>query len=161
MGMNTRSITLFVVLFAAIVVGMFVFAYLKRQEMQSTMPVNDVTSETQTDAPLVSRVDAKHYFDGTTHTFVGVVEMPTPCDLLNAEAVVQESYPETIVINFTVVNNADTCVQVVTPQRFMVAAAASSEANVKATWGGVPIELNVVPAAPGERPEDFELFIKG
>lgn len=158
--MEKRSIILFVVLFFVIVAGMFVFAYLKRQEM-ANVPVSPQPMAEEPTAPLVTRVDAKHYFDGARHTFAGVVEMPTPCDLLSADALVEESMPETIVINFTVLNNADTCVQMVTPQRFMVSANASAQAKVRATWEGVPIELNLIPAAPGERPEDFELFIKG
>lgn len=159
--MEKRSIILFVVLFAAIVAGMFVFAYLKRQESASLPPVQTATSTATTTIPYITRVDAKHYFENGEYTFVGVVEMPTPCDLLTVESKVEESMPETIVLNFSVINNADVCAQVITPQRFMVKASASPEARVRAQWAGVPIELNLIPASPGEKPEDFELFIKG
>lgn len=158
--MQKRSIILFVVLFVAIVAGMFIFAYLKRQEMAVPTIPTVVTPATST-LPQVGRVDVKHYFSNGEHAFAGVVEMPTPCDLLNAEATVQKSLPEAIVINFTVTNNAETCAQMITPQRFMVKVGASPTATVRATWKGVPIDINVIPAAPGERPEDFEVFSKG
>ena len=74
---------------------------------------------------------------------------------------VAESYPEQITINFTVLNNADTCAQVMTEQRFMVEVTASEEATFSATLEGRPVELNLVPAAEGETPEDFELYYKG
>lgn len=159
--MNQRSIVLFVVLFLVIVTGMFTFAYLKRSEQVVPPPPQPVVDAASTTVPYVSRVDAKHYFIDGVHTFVGIVDMPTPCHLLEAQAEVAESLPEQISIAFRVINNADTCAQVVTPQRFKVSAAASSGATVRATWDGVPIELNLIPAQPGETPEDFELFIKG
>lgn len=159
--MEKRSIILFVVLFLAITIGMFVFAYLKRQESLNQPSGVAATSTATSTAPLVTRVDAKHYFSNGKHTFVGVVEMPTPCDLLTVTSRVEESMPETIVLDFSVINNADTCAQVVTPQRFMVEAQASSEAKVRAEWARIPIELNLIPAGPDEKPEDFELFIKG
>lgn len=161
-SMPKRTIILFVVLFAAIVAGMFAFAYLKRTELAvPPTPSTQVDQASATGTPYVTRVDAKHYFIDGTHTFAGVIDMPTPCHLLEAAVVVRESYPEQVGINFSVINNADVCAQVITPQRFLVSAAASKEAEIVATWEGIPIELNLIPAAPGERPEDFELFIKG
>ena len=54
------------------------------------------------------------------------------------------------------------CAQVMTTQRFMTQPiTASAEATVTATFMGRQIELNLIPAAEGETPEEFELFIKG
>lgn len=152
---------LIVTLFALIVAGMFVFAYLKRQEVVAPAPT--VTVEEPVSVPYadITRIDAKHYFIEGLHTFVGEVPFPTPCDLLEADSTVMESYPEQIRLDFTVINNAEACAQVVTAQRFVVTARASEAATVTATFMGRPVELNLIPAAPGERPEDFELFIKG
>lgn len=158
--MDKRTIILIVTLFALIVAGMFVFAYLKRQEVATPAPVV-VTEQPAIPYADITRIDAKHYFIDGVHTFVGEVPFPTPCDLLEANSTVMESYPEQIRLDFTVINNAETCAQVVTAQRFMVTATASEGATVTATFMGRPVELNLIPAAPGERPEDFELFIKG
>lgn len=87
--------------------------------------------------------------------------MPTPCDLLESSARVAESFPEQIMINFSVINNADFCAQVVTAQRFKVSATASPEATFSAQFMGRPVELNLIPAGAGETPDAFELFIKG
>ncbi len=160
--MSQRSIILFVVLFLLVVTGMFTFAYLKRSEqVPSTETPTATVDAASTTVPYVTRVDAKHYIIGDTHTFAGIIDMPTPCHLLEATARVLESMPEQINIDFTVINNAEACVQVITPQRFKVEAGASKEAVITATWEGVPIELNLIPAGPGESPDDFELFLKG
>lgn len=159
--MNQRSIILFVILFFGLVAGMFTFAYLKRSEQVQVVTVSDEPDVATITRPYVSRVDAKHYVIDGVHTLVGTIDMPTPCDLLESTATVAESFPEQIRINFSVINNAEMCAQVITPQRFKVSASASNAATLTATWEGIPIELNLIPAAPGESPDDFELFIKG
>lgn len=159
--MSQKSIVLVVVLFVLIVAGMFIYANLKQGELTTEPPNNEMLDEPVVPYPDITRVDAKHYFIDGVHTLVGEMNFPTPCDLLEAGAAVMESYPEQVVINFTVVNNAETCAQVVTKQRFKVTAQASAEATFTAKFMGRDIELNLIPAAEGEMPEEFELFIKG
>lgn len=162
--MDKRSIVLVVVFFALVVAGMFIFAYLKRSEIKEPAIVAPVTNGEGDETvlyPNITRIDAKHYYIDGVHTFVGQIEMPTPCDLVTAESSVAESYPEQITLNFNVINNAESCVQVITGQRFMVSASASKEATVKAKFMGRDVELNLIPAAPGETPDEFEVYIKG
>ncbi len=157
--MSQRAIILTVVLFGLVVAGMFAFTYYKKQGMEQAVPpevVEDVVLY-----PQVTRITAKQFYIDGEHTLVGEVELPTPCDLLSADARVMESFPEQVVIDFTVLNTAESCAQVVTSQRFKVNATASDQATFTATFMGRPVELNLVPAEPGETPDDFELFIKG
>jgi hypothetical protein len=160
--MDKKTIILIVMLFGLIVVGMFAYAFIKKSELAAevTMPVPQSEPEVVS-YPMVDRIDAKHYFDGVTHTFVGEIDLPTPCDLLTTKSIVRESSPEQIELDFKVINNADLCIQQITTQRFSVTATASKEAEVSAVFMGRVIPLNLIPAAPGEKPEDFELFIKG
>lgn len=159
--MDKKTITLILIFFAVLVAGMFTFAYLKKTEIEVEAPT-EVTEPIVEDAyASITRIDGKHYFIDGVHTVVGEVPMPTPCDLLEVDALVAESYPEQITLAFSVINNSDTCIEETTPQRYMVSATASGEAGFKATFMGRPVELNLIPAAPGETPEEFELFIKG
>lgn len=127
-------------------------------ENSDTATTTDTANDTY---PGIERITAKHFFDGTTHTLVGEVPMPTPCDLLEIDSRVQESFPEQVILQFTVINEADMCAQVITPQRFMIEVAASEEATFSAEFQGRPVELNLLEPAPGETPADFELYIKG
>lgn len=160
--MSQKSIILIVVLFILLIIGMFTFTHLKRLEI-----MNDVATTTpQTtveEIPYanINQIDAKHYFINGKHTLVGEIEMPTPCDLVEASALVAESYPEQVTVDFKVINNADACVDVITPYRFRVDFTASKEAKIKGQFMGREIILNLIPARPDEKPEDFELFIKG
>lgn len=159
--MSQRSIILIVSLFVLIVIGMFMYASIKKAELEETTVVPPTISVDEVPYPEITRVDAKHYLIDGVHTLVGEITFPTPCDLLQAEARVMESFPEQVVVDFSVINNAEMCAQMMTDQRFQVSFSASSEAVIKATFMGRDIEFNLIPAAQGERPEDFELFIKG
>ncbi len=162
--MHTNAIIGAVVIFAIIIVGMFMYAFLKKEEIQQNVtevPTEDTNITDEVPYASVTRIDARHYYIDGVHTFVGDVEFPTPCDLLEAESVVSESNPEKINLIFSVLNNSDVCVQKITQQRFKVSAPASKEATITATFMGRPIELNLIPAQEGETPEEFELFIKG
>ena len=146
---------------ALIVVGMFGFAYLKKTEISEAPTAQPEPIPVDGPYASITRIDAKHFFILPTHTVAGEILMPTPCDLLNWSTRVQESMPETIYIDFDIVNHAESCEQTPTTQRFMVSFDASENAVIKATLEGRAVELNLIPAAEGETPEDFELFIKG
>ena len=161
--MSRTTITILSSLLVLVILGMFAVSYFGTSTIDEV--VNDAdadlqTEPTDTDSKL-STINAKHFFVDGVHTFVGEIDMPTPCDLLDHEVEVRESFPEQVHINFTVVNSAEMCAQVITPQRFMVAVDASEDATFSATLQGEPVTINLIPAGPDETPEDFELFIKG
>lgn len=160
--MEHKHIAASVAVLALVVVGMFTFAYLKRAEIRDAeAPAPMPTVESDSPYAGITRIDAKHFFDGKTHTIVGEIPMPTPCDLLNWSTRIQESMPETVIVDFDVVNESEMCTQVVTPQRFKVSFDASEGAVIKAMLEGRAIEVNPIPALQGESPDDFEIFIKG
>lgn len=158
--MSNRTIVLFVVMFALIVVGMFLFTYLHTQTPSEVIPAPEPTATTS-NTYGITRIEGKHFFIDGVHTIVGELALPTPCDLLATEAMIAESYPEQVTFAFSVVNTTEVCAQVITNQRFKIEAQASKDAYLKATFMGTPVELNLVEAGPGETPESFELFIKG
>lgn len=160
--MNQRTIILTIILFVLIVAGMFTFAFLKKGEIVSDQTIDQEIQPTEdVKYASITRIEGKHYYIDGVHTVVGEIPMPTPCDLLEVEAFVAESYPEQITLDFSVINNAEFCAQQITSQRFKVSATASDEASFSARFAGKDIELNLIPAAAGEVPDDFELFIKG
>ena len=158
--MDRRTIVLIIVVFVLIIVGMFVFTSLMKEEVMVNIAPEENAIETAP-YPNINRIDAKQYIINGLHTFVGEIEMPTPCDLVDVNSQVRESFPEQIQLDFTVINNSEGCLDSITSQRFLVEARASESASASATFMGRPIELNLFPAAKGELPENFELFIKG
>lgn len=159
--MNQKTIIAIIVIFTLLIAGMFVFAYLKKTEI--TQEDGSMQDQAQEDVKYASitRIEAKHFYIDGVHTVAGEIPMPTPCDLLDAQTVVAESYPEQITLDFSVINNAEFCAQQITPQRFKVSVEASEEASFNARFMGRDVELNLIPALDGETPDTFELFIKG
>ena len=150
------------VILILLVAGMFGFAYIKKKELNTTPTPRETKNEPDLRYNGITQIDAKHFFIDGVHTIAGEILMPTPCDLLNwNDPMIAESFPEQVRIDFTVVNTADTCAQVVTPQRFKVSFTASDKAMITATLQGRALPLNLIPAAPNETPDSFELFIKG
>jgi len=159
--MKQHGIIIAIVIFALIIIGMFTFAFLKRSELnQVPVPKND-TTVVPSPYDTITRIDAKHFYIDGVHTLVGEVLLPTTCDLLNWESVVRESMPEGVTVEFTVINNAETCGAATLPQRFLVTFSASEDASIDATLNGRRVELNLIPAAPGETPDNVELYLKG
>ena len=150
------------VILILVIAGMFAFAYIKKQELEKIEPLpQQQNTQPQTAYDSVTRIDAKHFFINGTHTLVGEISLPTPCDLLNWTSRVAESQPEQVTIEFSVVNNAESCAAVITQQRFKLSFDASKDATMKALFMDREVELNLIPGGPGETPDDFELFIKG
>lgn len=159
--MNKRNIIIVITLFVLLVAGMFGYAYWKNASLNEQPMVQEPTTNEPGPYDYIEHVDAKHFFIDGTHTVVGEIPMPTPCDLLDWDTRVAESFPEQVTIAFDVINNADVCAQVITPARFSVSFDASENASIQATLEGRPVRLNLIPAAEGETPDDFELYIKG
>ena len=159
--MSNRTIVLFVVIFALIIVGMFLFTYLYQKNTEPVPLPTDTQATTTQNNYGITRIAAKYFYINGVHTIVGELAMPTPCDLLTTDATVAESFPEQVTFAFDVVNTTEVCAQVITNQRFKIDASASDQATLRATFMGEPVELNLVEAEAGETPEEFELFIKG
>ena len=113
----------------------------------------------QNDEPIMD-ITAKHQFKDGKHIIAGEVNLPTPCYILDTEAVVAESYPEQVTLKFIATTQAEMCAQVITVDRFKVEFNASKDAVIKATWNGKPAKLNLIPAGTDEDLNNFEIFIK-
>lgn len=162
--MEKRTIILIIALFVLVIIGMFSYAYIKNQELdEQQAELSEEAPTENADGPYadITRVTMKHFYENGTHTFVGEIPMPTPCDLLEAEATQVAADPAVVRIDFNVINNADTCAQVITPMRFLATVDAPEDAEVQASFMGRALEVNLLDPAPGETPDDFELFIKG
>lgn len=158
--MSKKSIYLFVTLFVLIVIGMFTFTAMQKKNIDTINSTPTATSTTPLETYGISRIDGKHYFINGVHTVVGEVAFPTPCDLLTTNSEVAAGTPNTVKLNFNVINNSSDCAKIVTNQRFSIAATSTKDSNFEGYFMGSRIELNLTEALPGEKPEEFEVFIK-
>lgn len=154
------KISIALVVISILLVGGFFYYFapdsMRFWEGQTAAPITANQNE-----PKHDPINAKHQYKNGTHVVAGTVNMPTACYVLNTNAVIAESYPEQITINFVATTSGDVCAQVITGERFKVDFKAAGDASIKATWNGQPVDLNLIPASSDEDLNDFELYIKG
>lgn len=155
---KTITIVSLLIMVAAIVFGVTVYySYFSDSEVV-------VTPEEEEEFGFVPDVvDVRHQFKDGAHIFVGEVAMPTPCDLLETDSIVQVREPKSdlLTLQFNVINEAEACAQVITPARFKLTAGAGEDAEVVATWNGKAVRLNLIEVGPEEDIDSFEVYIKG
>lgn len=157
--MNQRALMIAGSIFLLIIAAMFAYSYVKKSELETPPPLF-VEAPTETEGEVL--VNAVHFWKDGTHTIVGEVVMPTPCHLIESDVTVAESMPEQVTIALSVINNADTCAQILTPQQFRVDFDASKDASISLTIDGKPAKLNLRDAAEGDSPENIgEFYFKG
>lgn len=158
--MNQRALIISGVIFLILIGGMFGYAAMKRAQLDTPEVIVPETPVVEDTSQI--RVNAVHFFKDGKHTVVGDLMVPTPCDLIEADASVAESMPEQVTIALTTINNDDTCAQVMTLQRFRVDFSASEQASIRATLDGKEVTLNLRDAEPGAEPDKLEdLYFKG
>lgn len=159
--MKQQAIIIIVALFIVIVAGMFGFAYVSKHSKGTPTVTEQPATSTNQYAP-VTMITAKHFFQDGVHIFAGEIPMPTPCDLLQAtSSVASAAAPQQVSLDFTVINNSQTCEQKVTNQRFKLSVPGNASTTFVGTFMGKPIQLNFLPAAAGETPDNFQLYQKG
>lgn len=159
--MDKKSILIASSILILVVIGMFTFAYLKNNELEIDKKPTQKDIPVEVSYPYITRIDAKHFFENGMHTVAGNITFPTPCDLLKTSTIIKESFPEQVTVEFNVLNNSETCIQVVTDQRFKASFNADINATIDALFMNRKIDLNLIEAGVDESPDDFELFIKG
>lgn len=106
-------------------------------------------------------ITAKHQFKDGTHIIAGEFDLPTPCHLLITRAVMRESIPEQVVVEFKVTTqNERLCAQVVTPTRFKIVFDAAERVIITATINDDGAALNLLQAGVDEDLNDFDVRIK-
>ena len=134
----------FVAIFVVIVlvtVGMFVFS------SKSTQDDLLMDSGNISDNPYFQTLDSipvRRSFANGMHTMQGHVILPNPCYDFTHEVVNAESFPEQVIIDFTVIPRAEVCVQVLDEREFTVTFQASEQALITARINGEAITLSNV-----------------
>lgn len=126
-----QIITLVSVILLILALGLFAIFLLSPQEKA------DVPMKITTTIPVL------HQFKNGTHTYVGTLDVPTPCHAVFGEALVKESYPEQVDIRIETKESGNICAQVIATKKFKVSFVASTGAVVRAYVNGTPVLFKV------------------
>ncbi len=159
--MNNRTGIAILVIVLVIILGFTLYWQFGRSQKASVIESQPQTT-TQNVPQDTQLITALHQYKNGKHIVAGQVDLPTPCHILSKNVSMTDTTPKQVTIAFTSTSNdADVCAQVITPARFKVEFMAPEDAVISATWNGVPVRLNLVPAGPDQNLENFEIYIKG
>ncbi|MEO8637632.1 MAG: hypothetical protein ABI430_01890 [Candidatus Taylorbacteria bacterium] len=157
---NNKKIVAIVlaVLAVALIAGGFYYSYRANHKTEVFNPALESTRGEETTAQTI---DVKHQFKNGIHTFAGEISLPTPCDLVEAEAQKNATEANKISLVFTSTNTTEVCKQIVSARRWKTSITMSKDATVSGTLNGSPLILNIFEVPEGENLDTFEIDIKG
>jgi len=89
--------------------------------------------------PNMEIVDGTHKFENGSHTFSGIINLPTPCHQISYDATITESYPQQIMLDFSITNLSEFCAQVITAVPFEITVLADENASLAVRANNEPV----------------------
>jgi uncharacterized protein YneF (UPF0154 family) len=149
-----KIIITFVTLLIVLIAGLFI-----AEKFFNKTIIEEVSAPINTE-PLPI-IDIKEQYKDSTYTFVGTIDVPTPCHSLTTSVnPISEGLYE-IVITTVSPQEDIMCAQVITPKQYSVSFEAPADIEVIATIDGVLHELSRFVIPEGADISTFELYIKG
>jgi len=103
-------------------------------------------------------LNTKYQFKDSKHTFVGSIELPTPCHTISSQ-IVKEG--EQIILDIQTKTDAEMCAQVVTSKEFRITFDGNAEDQIIARLDGELVNLNITEVDPSKNIDDVKIFYKG
>lgn len=136
-----------------IATGLFVYTMVSAPAEPSPEPVPTAQPDT-TDRIITAR----HQYRDGIHTLQGAAEVPTPCHQLDTQAYLLEE-GAIAEVRFSTYLVDEVCPQSISAP-FTVSFTARASTTIRATWGGAPVRLNLIPV-PANETLTGEVYIKG
>lgn len=152
--MNMKKIIITLVVLSA-----FLFVFLFVSEKMFNKTIVDTNNPSQD--IVLPIMDIKEQYKGSTYTFAGTIDLPTPCHQLDTK--VNQISDAVFEIEMNIVAPAQDimCAQVIAPTPYNVSFEGPSDILIYAKLDGEIYELSRFVIPEGEDINTFELFIKG
>ena len=139
-------------LFLIIILGVFLVFALRwvGNTDDSQAPLNN----NELPATIPEKITAAHTFAEGMHKIKGSLSLPNPCWQMTINAVIAESFPEQVTLDFTLTppDKDIACIQVIDDRSFEATFPASEQASISARINdnAIPLDLKNL------TPEEFE-----
>ena len=156
---NKKTTAIIIAVIVIILIGAgFYFSSKKsgvKTTTQDTIPLKDGSSSSYE----ITAINARHQYKNGKHTYVGVIDLPTPCHTVSVTAVAAGTGKYTL--KFATKTTDEVCAQVITPRPFRVEFSAPKNITVDATLNDMAITLNVLEVKEGEDIDKTQFNDKG
>ncbi len=124
----------------------------------------DATNTEQTPSTqdeYVQMVNVKHQYKNGRHTYVGEIDVPTPCHNLASSYTKDASSTTGYTLVFTSTSSSEMCAQVITSKPFKLSFEAIKDIVLSATLNGKKLRLNLFEVPDNQDLDSFNVNIKG
>ena len=118
---------------------------------------------TPVDSGYVQSVNVRHQFKSGTHTYVGSIDLPTPCETLSTEILPVSPGSKTYTLKFTSTKTSEVCAQVITTKAFKTTLRGTADFKLDnfGTLNGKKIRLNAFEVRPDMDIDNYDIYFKG
>lgn len=109
----------------------------------------------------VQMVNVKHQYKGGRHTYVGSIDLPTPCHSLTSTYNKDTNSTTGYTLVFTSSSTAEMCAQVITSKPFKLSFDAVENILISGTLNGKKLRLNLFEVPLNQDLDSFNVNIKG
>ena len=155
-GKNTKVAILIIALVAIVLIIYGFYNYSRSNKPGEILRVED---NSIIDDSYADIINVKHQYKNGTHTYVGELNLPTPCHILLTEIKKSGTGDNKVTVIFKS-SSKDTCAQVITPRPFKVSFEGPEKVNVTVSLDGDNIRFNIFEVSSNENLEDFDVNIK-
>jgi hypothetical protein len=153
-----KTLSIVIIIIILILISMMAFGVLNQKEEVEKM--NDRERILEEEQVPTRTIEVKHQFKDSAHTFVGTIDLPTPCHGLETVVKEDEGLYE---IGFMILPPADDvmCAQVVTPTPYSVTVSVPEDASFIMTVDGEVVNVNQFEVPPAQDINNYDILIKG
>ena len=127
----------------------------------STPTATDTAQTPATQDEYVQMVNVKHQYKNGHHTYVGEIDVPTPCHTLASSYSKDANSTTGYTLVFTSTSSSQMCAQVVTSKPFKLSFDAVKDIVLSGTLNGKKLRLNLFEVPANQDLDSFNINIKG
>lgn len=151
--MNKTSLTLIALIILLLGIGIF----LGRNDAQ-TVDERGVSINDLNDTDPARKFNVQYAYEDGTHTFAGIINVPTSCDTVVTSSTEDK---DGVMLIVDIETSDDLCTQVITPRPFLYSVIGDEKVNSTALVNGEIVELNLFPKESVEEIDITQFETKG
>ncbi len=157
---NKKTTAIIIAIIVIILIGAGFYLSYKRSPVQTGTTEEQIPLKNGSSSSYeITAINAKHQYKNGKHVYVGVINLPTPCNTVSAVASLSGKNKYTL--QFATKTTDQVCAQVITPRPFRVEFTAPKNITVDATLDGNSVTLNILEVKEGENIDKVQFNDKG
>jgi hypothetical protein len=152
--MNKTSLSLIALIVVLLGIGIF----LGRNDAQTSDEKNSGENSAFDQDGERRKFNLQHSYEDGTHTFAGIINVPTPCHTVEVSSTEDK---DGVMVDVAIESSEEGCAQVVTSQSFIYSVIGNEKVNPLGVVSGEVVEINLFPKNTVEEIDLSQFETKG